>query len=243
MAAVESVPLIEVPLVAARPRTLVLLVTAGAIEAAMLGPTGTELGARAHTAHDPAAPLTPTLQALWPALEPLGAFDRISVGLGAGLGEPWTPAALVAVLEDQSGRRARVVPTAALHGAPLIQGVGVELVLVLDAALESALFLDGTLVPGLALGRLRARKRRTYAEYLALRVATRKGPRAWSRRVRRAVDDVLGAFGPRALYLAGPGAALLEAELELPAAVVVIRDAAPLAGALALWSPAAPPHG
>ncbi len=239
----ESVPPSEVPPVAARPRTLVLLVTGGAIEAAMLGPTGSELGARVHTTHDPAAPLAPTLQALWPALEPLGAFDRISVGLGAGLAETWTPAGLVAVLEDQSGRRARAVTTAALQGAPLIERAGVEMVLVLDATLESALFLDGIPVPGLDLGRLRTRKRRTYAEYLALRVATRKGARAWSRRVRRAVDDILGAFGPRVLYLVGPGAALLEADLELPPTVVVVRDAAPLAGAIALWSPAVPPPG
>lgn len=240
MAAVESVPLSEVPPVAARPRTLVLLVTGGAIDAVMLGPTGTELGAHVHTAHDPAAPLAPTLQALWPALESLGEFDRITVCLGAGVGETWTPAALVAVLEDQSGRRARAVTTAALRWQPLIQGVGVELVLVLDAALESALFLDGAPVPRLDLGRLRARKRRTYAEYLALRVATRKGPRAWSRRVLRAVDDVLAAFCPRVLYLVGPGAALLEADLALPSSVVVIREAPPLAGALALWTPATP---
>ena len=61
--------------------------------------------------------------------------------------------------------------------------------------------------------------------------------------MRRVVDDVLAAFGPRVLYLVGPGAALLEANLELPPAVVVIRDAAPLAGAVALWSPAAPSPG
>lgn len=239
----ESVLPSEVPPVAARPRTLVLLVTVGAIEAAMLDPAGAELGAHVHTAHDPAGPLAPALQDLWPALEPLGEFDRITVGLGVGLGETWTPAAVVAVLEDQSGRRARVVTTAALRGSPLIQGVGVELVLVLDAVLTSGLFLDGVPVPGLDLGRLRARKRRTCAEYLALRVATRKGPRAWSRRVRRTVDDVLEAFCPRVLYLVGPGAALLEGDLELPPSVVVIGDAAPLAGAVALWSPAAPPAG
>lgn len=243
MAAVESVPLSEVPPVAARPRTLVLLVTAGSIEAAMLGPTGTELGAHVHTMHDPAAPLAPTLQALWPALERLGEFDRITVSLGAGLGETWTPAAVVAVLEDQSGRRARAVTTAALRWQPLIQGVGVELVLVLDAALASALFLDGTLVPGLDLGRLRARKRRTYAEYLAPRIATRKSAHAWGKRVRRVVDDVLAAWSPRVLYLVGPGAALLEPDLELPSSVVVIREAPPLAGALALWTPTVSPPG
>lgn len=221
------------PTLASRPRTLVILISAAEIEATMLGPTGTELGERMRSPRAADATLAHELPALWSSLERLGEFDRITVGTAAGATDDWDGAALARELERQSLRPVRVVTAAELRWRPLLRHVGVELVLALGADLESALFFDGTHVPGLALGRHRFRKGRTYREYLAPRVLDRKGVHAWNRRLARVVREVLAVWSPSTLHLVGPHAALVDREL--PPAVVVVRQPESLAAAVALW--------
>ncbi|MDQ3363929.1 MAG: hypothetical protein M3680_00655 [Myxococcota bacterium] len=219
--------------IAARPRTLVLTVTAAEIEAVVLDPAGVTVGGRVRVPR--AADAVPDLQALGPQLDPLGEFDRITVSTGPGLGAAWDATALTRELERQSLRPVRVVPTAELRYRGVIRREGVELVLALGAALESWLFVDGTHVPGLALGAHPFRKGKTYAEYLAPRVVERKGRRAWNRRLERVLATVLEVWHPATLYLAGAGAALVDGEL--PATVVVVRELPGLDAAIAVWHP------
>ena len=226
------------PTLAARPRTLVIMIATTELEATMLGPTGVELGTRVRLPRVPDATLVAELQALWPRLELLGEFDRITVSTTPGSVGAWEPGALAAELARQSLRPARVIAAAELRWRQVIRGVGVELVLALGAELESALFLDGTLVPGLALGRHPFRKGRTYREYLGPRVLERKGARTWNRRLGRVVAEVLAVWHPSTLHLAGPGAAVVE--LELPPEVVVVQAPESLEAAVALWRVAPP---
>ncbi|MBA2539923.1 MAG: hypothetical protein H0V17_09840 [Deltaproteobacteria bacterium] len=226
--------------ISSRPRTLVLLISVPEIEAVVLGPTGGTLGDRLLVPRSVDTALPATLEALWPALEPLGEFDRVTVGSGRDLGDDWAASALSRELERQCMRPVRVVDRAELCFASIIGRSGVELVLSFGAQrLDSSMFFDGLCIPGLELGRLQFRKRRTYSEYVASRVIERKGVKAWNKRVSRVVEQVLAGWNPAALYLAGPNAGNITCHL--PSNVTVVRERPDLAGALAPHSIPPPP--
>lgn len=221
--------------ISSRPRTLVLLISVPEIEAVILDPTGASVGDRLRLPRTADTTMSLTLEAIWPALEPLGEFDRITVGSGLDLGEDWDAPALAQELERQCLRPARVVDRAELLFGPIIRRTGVELVLSLgENRLDSSMFFDGLCVPGLALGRHRFRKGRTYSEYLTSRAMERKGVKAWNKRVGRVVDEVLAVWNPTTLYLAGANAQHITGEL--PPNVTVVTEAAGLGGALAPYA-------
>ncbi len=220
--------------IASRPRTLVLLLSSETIEAMMLDPTGLPLGERVRVPRITDATMPIELQALWPQLESLGELDRTTVVTSSELGDAWGAPAVTGELERQSLRPARAIATAELWEGRVIRRAGVELVLVLGDEVSSTLFVDGTSVPGLALGRHRFRKGQTYSEYVASSVLERKGVKAWNRRVGRVVTEVLDVWNPMTLYLSGALAAHIAREF--PANVVVVRDPPSLAAALEVWT-------
>ncbi len=218
--------------ISSRPRTLVLLISVPEIEAVLLDPTGAPLGDRLLLPRTADTPMSLTLDALWPALEPFGEFDRVTVGAGRDLGEEWAAPALSSELGRQCLRPVRVMDRAELCFAPFIAGKGVELVLSFGAQrLDSSMFFDGVCVPGLALGLHCFRKGRTYSEYVESRVIERKGVKAWNKRVRRVADEVLAVWNPSALYLTGANAGQISCELAPN--VTVVSESPGLAGALA----------
>jgi polyphosphate glucokinase len=217
--------------ISSRPRTLVLLISVPEIEAVVLDPTGAAAGERLVLPRTADTPMPVALEALWAALEPLGEFDRVTVGGGRDLGDEWAAPALSRELERQCMRPVRVLDRAELCCAPIIKRTGVELVLWFGAQrLDSSLFFDGVCVPGLALGRHRFRKGRTYSQYLTSRALERKGINAWNKRVTRVVDEVLAVWNPAALYLAGTNAGHITCEV--PPTVTIVREPPGLAGAL-----------
>lgn len=221
--------------ISSRPRTLVLLISVPQVEAVLLDPTGAPVGDRVMMPRPADTTMPLTLEALWPVLEPLGEFDRITVGSGRDLGDEWAAPAVSRELERQCMRPVRVMDRAELCFGPMIRRAGVELVLSFgDQRLDSSMFFDGVCVPGLALGLHRFRKGRTYSEYVESRVLDRKGVKAWNKRVRRVVDEVLAVWNPTALYLAGTNAGHITCELAPN--VHVVRESPGLAGALAPYA-------
>lgn len=219
--------------IGSRPRTLVLVVSGTEIEAVMLGPTGDELG-QIRVDRTPEPPdRTLALQALWPQLEVLGEFDRISLLTRSTQAEGWDSPSTTHELERQSLRPVRQVSLAQLRWSQIIRRTGVELVVALGSELDSALFVDGTQVPGLALGRLPFRKGKNLDEYLAPRVLQRKGVAAWNRRLERVAHDLLAVWNPTTLYISTPKGVVVEAELGPN--VVCVTSPTGVAGALALW--------
>jgi polyphosphate glucokinase len=218
-------------IVASRPRTLVLVISPDNIEAVILGPTGAQLGTATRMARTNDA--RTSFAAMWSELEALGEFDRVTVTTKQNLGEGWQLDALTHELEQQCGRRVRAAALDDLRWSHLIRREGVELVIALGDELESAVFFNGALVPGLALGRHRFRKGRTYAEYLAPRVREKKGVKAWNRRLERVVDEVLVVWNPARLYVAVPPG--LTVVMESRPAVVITQAPSGFERALSLW--------
>lgn len=204
----------------ARPRTLVLVVSDVVIDIAMLGPNGRELGPRQ------VVPRTSETASLWAAIEHLGEFDRVTL-VGADPGNR---------LGDALARASQRPVARMTHGdfqwRHVIVGEGVELALALGPRFGSTLYHAGREVPGIDLGHMLVRKDRRLRDYLAPRVAERKGHEAWSRRVTRAVDEVLGIWNPSALYIAVPPTLPMP---PLPEHVVVVPSLTSLEHALVVW--------
>lgn len=106
------------------------------------------------------------------------------------LASAWSRFDLATILSERLGRPARVVNDADLHGAAVISGEGLELVITLGTGLGTGLYSRGALCPHLELAHHPFRKAETYDEQLGERARRRVGAKVWNRRVKRAVDTL-----------------------------------------------------
>ncbi|HEX7840098.1 MAG TPA: ROK family protein [Kofleriaceae bacterium] len=230
-------------------RTLAIDIGGTGIKALVLGADGRALTERARI--ETPRPATPA--ALVPAIgklvEPLGAFDRISVGFpgvvvdGVTLSAPnlhkqWRGFDLAGAMTEQLGRPARVLNDAGVQGYGVIEGHGVEMVLTLGTGLGCALYLDGHYVPNLELAHHPFRGGKTYEDYVGARALRKIGKKKWNRRVARVIAQVLPVWNPRHLYLGGGNAKHLT--IELPDHITITPNIAGLMGGIVLWGDRAP---
>ena len=191
-------------------------------------------------------PATPrrVLQAIWALIEPLGSFERVSVGFpgvvvegvtrtAPNLHPDWAGHPLARTLQDRFRRPTRVINDAGLQGYGVVEGRGVEMLLTFGTGMGCALFNDGTYVPNLELAHHPLRKGKTYEDYVGARALAAVGKKRWNRRVGRVVAQVLPIFNPRRLYLGGGNAKHID--LKLPPAVHLVANIAGLLGGIALW--------
>jgi polyphosphate glucokinase len=189
-----------------------------------------------------------TPAALVPALvklvEPLGAFDRVSIGFpgvvvdGVTLTAPnlhkeWHGFDLARAMTEQLRCPVRVLNDAGVQGYGVIEGHGVEMVLTFGTGLGCALYLDGAYVPNLELAHHPFRGDKTYEEYICAKALKRIGKKKWNRRVARVIAQVQPIWNPRRLYLGGGNAKHLA--LEVPPHVTITSNIAGLLGGIMLW--------
>jgi len=162
----------------------------------------------------PRTPVVPELVTAW-------AGRDVAADLATALGYP------VLVLND-----------AEVHGAGVVSGSGLELVLTLGTGLGSALFDGGVLAPHLELSHAPVRRGVTYDAWLGNHERRRLGDGMWSRRVRRALEGLRPVFRWDRLYLGGGNARHVT-----PAAlaavgddVVVVPNSAGIVGGVRAWS-------
>ncbi len=149
----------------------------------------------------------------------------------------WSGYDLRAALQDALGRPVLVVNDAELHGAGVIAGTGLELVLTLGTGLGSAHFDGGRLAPHLELSHAPVRRGTTYDQYLGETERRRLGDGLWSRRVLRAVEGLAPVFCWDRLYLGGGNARRLTPPVvaRLGPDVVVVPNSAALVGGARAW--------
>src|SRR4029077_9736003 len=148
-------------------------------------------------------PATPqaVLHVLWSLIEPLGEFDRVSVGFpgivvdgvartAPNLHDAWRGFDLGKPLAEAVRRPVRVLNDAGVQGYGVIEGKGLEMVLTFGTGLGCAVYLDGRYVPNLELAHHPFRKGKTYEEYVGAKALKRVGKRKWNRRVARVVEQV-----------------------------------------------------
>lgn len=242
------------PSTAAGTRTLAIDIGGTGLKALVLGPDGHALTERARV--DTPRPATPkaVLHALWALIEPLGEFDRMSVGFpgvvvdgvtetAPNLHDDWQGFELGKTLAAGSRRPVCVLNDAGVQGYGVIEGKGVEMVLTLGTGLGCALYHDGKYVPNLELAHHPFGNGKTYEQYVGAKAMKKCGKKKWNKRVREVVDQVLPIWNPRKLYLGGGNAK--HVHVELPAHVEITPNIAGLLGGIALWhdapaTPAAP---
>jgi len=191
-------------------------------------------------------PATPgrILRALWALVEPLGGFERVSVGFpgvvvkgvtrtAPNLHPDWVGFRLAHTLKDRFRRPTRVLNDAGLQGYGVVQGRGVEMLLTLGTGMGCALFNDGVYVPNIELAHHPFRKGKTYEDYIGAAALEAVGKKHWNRRLARVVAQVLPIFNPRRLYLGGGNAK--HVAVELPSQVHLVANIAGLLGGIALW--------
>jgi polyphosphate glucokinase len=227
-----------------RPYTLAIDIGGSGLKALVLDRTGASLTDRVRV--ETPRPATPRaiLAALVELVEPLGPFDRVSVGFpgvvcqgvtktAPNLDPAWANVPLADRLAKLLRKPTRVLNDAGVQGFGVIEGRGLEMVLTLGTGLGCALFYDGTYIPNLELAHHPFRKGKTYEDYLGARALKRDGAKKWSRHVARAIDQIDPIWNPDRIYLGGGNTHHLK--VDLPPHVRITPNVAGLLGGIALW--------
>ncbi len=225
-------------------RTLCIDVGGTGLKALVLGAAGEALTERARV--ETPRPATPNaiLRKLIGLIEPLGDFDRVSVGFpgvvvdgvtktAPNLHPKWAGFDLAGTLASHTRRPVRVLNDAGVQGYGVIEGHGVEMVLTLGTGLGCALFVNGTYVPNLELAHHPFKKGKTYEEYVGAKALDDVGKKKWNKRVGQVIAQVNPIWNPRQIFLGGGNAKHLK--LKLPSNVKVTENIAGLLGGIALW--------
>ncbi len=166
------------------------------------------------TRNGPRSKADPALVEAWASFDARGA-------LGAAFGVP------TLVLND-----------AEVHGAGVVAGTGLELVITLGTGLGAALFDGGRLAPHLELSQAPVRWGLTYDTYVGETERRRLGDAFWSRRVRTVVEALRPVFLWDRLYIGGGNSRRIRPDqLErMGDDVVVVPNTAGIVGGVRAWS-------
>ncbi|HEY1559187.1 MAG TPA: ROK family protein [Kofleriaceae bacterium] len=225
-------------------RTLAIDIGGTGLKALILGPDGGALTERARVPTPRPATPDAVLGALWSLVEPLGSFDRTSVGFpgvvidgvtqtAPNLHPRWAGFPLATTIASRTKHPVRVINDCGVQGYGIVEGKGVEMVLTLGTGLGSAVYHDGIYVPNLELAHHPFHKDKTYEDYVGAKALKKLGKKKWNKHVARVVAQVLPIWNPRKLYLGGGNAK--HVKVELPSNVAIASNMAGLLGGIALW--------
>ena len=232
---------------AGTPFTLAVDIGGTNIKAAVLDCAGHLVAAQIRTPTPKEATPQAVLEAIAGLAAQLPPIQRISVGFpgvvkgskvltAPNLGtRHWAGFELIGALSQRFGVPARVLNDAAVQGLGVVEGHGLECVVTLGTGVGCALFRNGRLLLHLELGQHRARRGKTYDQYIGQAALAKKGPQRWNERVRRAIDTVTGLTTCDVLYIGGGNARKIA--FEVPRHVRIVSNTAGLTGGLRLWEP------
>jgi len=228
-----------------RTRTLAIDVGGTGLKASIVDDAGRLLTDRARIDTPVGAPPKEIVQALVQLVQPLGPYDRVSVGFpgvvreGRVLTAPnlgnkgWKGFDLAGALSKALGKPVRVANDADVQGLAVIAGKGVEMVITLGTGFGTGLYLDGRVGPHLELSHHPFRKGETYDEQLGNAARKEIGKKKWNKRVRRAIDNLRALTNFDHLYIGGGNAKKIDFELDPD--VTIVDNSAGLAGGVVLW--------
>ena len=150
--------------------------------------------------------------------------------------EQWAGLDIATALSERLEVPALVLNDAEVHGAGVVSGAGLELVLTFGTGLGSAHFDGGRLAPHLEVSRAPIRMT-TYDEYIGEPERRRLGNALWSRRVRRVVESLRPVFVWDRIYLGGGNSRCITASVlgQLGDDVVIVPNSAGIIGGVRAW--------
>lgn len=133
---------------------------------------------------------------------------------------------------------ALVLNDAEVHGAGVVAGAGLELMLTFGTGLGNALFDGGVLAPHQELSQSPVRWGLTYDEYVGEHERLRLGDAQWSRRIRRVVEALRPVYLWDRLYVGGGNSRRLTPQVveRLGDDVVIVPNSAGIIGGVRAWS-------
>ncbi|RHA39166.1 ROK family protein [Cellulomonas rhizosphaerae] len=154
------------------------------------------------------------------------------------LAAAWHGCDVRALLEQRLGLPTLVLNDAEVHGAGVVTGDGIELVLTLGTGLGAALFDRGDLAPHLELSHAPVRRGLTYDVYIGQVERRRLGNTLWSRRVQRVVEGLWPVVRWDRLYLGGGNAQNVTPAViaRLGDLVTVVPNQAGIVGGVRAWA-------
>ncbi len=140
-------------------------------------------------------------------------------------------------LADALGIPTRVLNDAEVHGAGVIAGQGLELVMTLGTGLGCAIFDGSRLAPHLEMSQAPVRWGLSYDTYIGEHERRRLGDALWSRRVGRVVEGLRPVFMWDRLYLGGGNSRHITPNVlvKLGDDVVIVPNSAALVGGARVW--------
>lgn len=154
------------------------------------------------------------------------------------LKEQWEGFDAREALREALGIPTLVLNDAEVHGAGVVAGKGLELVLTLGTGLGCALFDGGRLAPHLELSQAPVRWGLSYDTYIGEHERRRLGDSLWSRRIVRCIDGLRPMFLWDRLYLGGGNSRHITPSqiVKLGDDTVIVPNAAALVGGARAWS-------
>ena len=228
-----------------RTRTLAIDVGGTGLKASIVDEAGRLLTDRARIDTPVGAPPKEIVQALVQLVQPLGPYDRVSVGFpgvvreGRVLTAPnlgnkgWKGFDLAGALGKGLGKPVRVANDADVQGLAVIAGKGVEMVITLGTGFGSALFMDGELAPHLEIAHLPFRKGKTYEQRTGDKARRKLGKKDWNREVRKAIAALRVLTHFDRLYIGGGNADKLKIKLDPD--VQIVSNENGVRGGAKLW--------
>jgi polyphosphate glucokinase len=226
-------------------RTLAIDIGGTGLKASVLDQAGKMLVDRVRIETPVGSPPEGIVEALAKLVEPLPAYDRVSVGFpgvvrnGKILTAPnlgnksWVGFELGKAMTKRLGRPTRVCNDADMQGLAAVQGKGVELVITLGTGFGTALYLDGRLAPHLELAHHPFRKGESYEEQLGNPARKAAGAAKWNKRIQRAIQNLRALLHFDHLYIGGGNAKKIDFTPDPD--VTIISNEAGIKGGIALW--------
>jgi polyphosphate glucokinase len=153
------------------------------------------------------------------------------------LAEEWPGFDMEAAVAGRLGVPALVLNDAEMHGAGVIAGTGLELVLTFGTGLGSALFDGGRLAPHLEWSHAPIRRGDTFDDYIGEHQRLALGDPIWSRRVRKAIGALRPVVRWDRLYVGGGNSRMITPMTlsRLEDDIVVVSNTAGIAGGVRAW--------
>jgi polyphosphate glucokinase len=153
------------------------------------------------------------------------------------LKEQWWGFEAEAAVAERLGMPAKVLNDAEVHGAGVITGSGLEIVLTLGTGLGFSVFHGGKLSPHFEMSHATVRRNTTYDTWIGDRERHRMGNTFWSRRVRLMVSELRPVFLWDRLYIGGGNShSIQQRDLNLMGDdVVIVPNSAGVAGGVRAW--------
>jgi polyphosphate glucokinase len=149
--------------------------------------------------------------------------------------EAWHGHALTDALQERLGKPARMLNDATVQGLGVISGHGLECVITLGTGMGFALFDRGYPAPHLELSQHPVHKGMTYDQWIGNAAFEKVGPKAWNRRVRKAIGFIATLVNYDTLAIGGGNAKRIA--FALPQGVRTVSNEAGITGGIRLWDP------